>query len=156
MAELPRPLQAAKNKRFGRSCVFTKVSLDCCMSHFPPGSIKESVLCTGLSWGWVSLEKLPMYQAPHASEGHEPCQLQQKVTLRRLVHLARISQLCGKLVGDQARPDWETLKGHMPPSCRAGRVSRSWLILQADNIAFHVLAQEGMPIPHTNHCLIVT
>lgn len=42
------------------------------------------------------------------------------------------------------------------PSCRAGRVSRSWLTLQADNIAFHLLAQEERSTPPSNHCLADT
>lgn len=65
--------------------------------------------------------------------------------------MQEISRIPGKVrLGDH--------EGYIPPSpsCRAGRVSRSWLTLQADNIAFHLLAQEERSTPPSNHCLADT
>lgn len=63
--------------------------------------------------------------------------------------MQEISRIPGKArLGDH--------EGYIPPSCRAGRVSGSWLTLQADNIAFHLLAQEERSTPPSNHCLADT
>lgn len=48
------------------NCVFTKITLNCYMSHLSLKTLKK-----GVSWESVSLEKLPTNQAPHAIWG--PC-----------------------------------------------------------------------------------
>lgn len=161
MAELPHPLLSRLLKtKVSEAAVYLQRFPRTVVCHiFPLVALKKVHFAQGYPGDESAWRSCPLIKLHMPSEGHAPCQLQQKATLRRLVslpspvHLARISQLCGKLVGDQARPDWEALEGHMPPSCRAGRVSRSWLTPQADNIAFHALAQEGRPIPPTNQCL---
>lgn len=63
--------------------------------------------------------------------------------------MQEISRIPGKArLGDH--------EGDIPPTCRAGRVSGSWLTLQADNIAFHLLAQEERSTSPSNHCLADT